>query len=153
MSDLKQALCEQSYENLKQLYKTLRARLDPHLSVLALAELGVDVSMVDLYKETSRGGPYYLPMSQSRLQSLDERPNFVPGFSMDDYQWNHSDAYTLLRAFYDQMTRSGEDSLFRAYEKTKWCPKRSVLNISVFKEFLLIYCLVQAADLHGEDAP
>jgi hypothetical protein len=80
MSDLKQARCEQSYENLKQLYKTLRARLDPHLSVLALAELGVDVSMVDLYKETARGGPYYLPMSQSRLQILDERPNFVPGF-------------------------------------------------------------------------
>jgi hypothetical protein len=98
MSGSKEERRKQSYENLKQLYKTLRARLEPHLNILALAELGVDVSMVDLYGEAALGDPYYLPMSQSRLKSLDQRPNFDPVFSMDDYHWNYSDGYVLASA-------------------------------------------------------
>jgi hypothetical protein len=52
--------------------------------VEALAELSVDVSVADLHEETAQGGPYYMPISQSRLQSLDQRPEFHPGFSLDD---------------------------------------------------------------------
>lgn len=129
MSSFNKERREQSYRNLSHLFNTFRASLNPHIDVEALAELGVDVSVADLHEETARGGPYYMPISQSRLQSLDQRPEFDPGFSLDDDQWNSSDGCTLLRAFYEQMTESRDGSLFRAYEKTKWCLKWSELDI------------------------
>ena len=72
-------------------------------------------------------------MSQSRLEALDERPDFFPSLMMDDEKWSESDAYVLLRAFYNQLTEPRGNSSFRAYRKTKWSPKGSVedlLNLS-----------------------
>jgi hypothetical protein len=109
--------------------------------VEALAELGVDVLVADLHEETVRG-PYYTPISQSRLRSLDQRPEFDPGFSLDDDQWDSSDGCTLLRAFYEQMTESRDGSLFRAYEKTIWCLKGSVPDISRFWQQRLMWSLI-----------
>ena len=116
----------ESYTKLKQLFKTFQDALNPYLDSSALEGLGVDVSMVDLHDETARGGPWYLPMSQSRLEALDERPDFCPGFMMDDEKWNEPDAYVLLHAFYKQLTEPKGNSSFQAYRRTKWSPKRSV---------------------------
>jgi hypothetical protein len=123
------------------------ATLNPHLDVEALAELGVDVLIADLHEETARGGPYYTPIPQSRLQSLNQRPEFDPGFSLDDDQWNSSDGCTLLRAFYEQTTESRDSSLSRAYEKTRWCLKWSVPEISGFWQQRLMWSLVEEEEL------
>ena len=128
---------QQSYAKLKHLYKTFRATLNPYFDVSALAELGVDVTMVNLHDETARGGFYYLPMSQPCLESLNERPDFDPDFCMDDHQWNQFDACTLFRAFSEQMWDSKGRSLDHAYDKTKWRPKQSVMNIFDFSSTLL----------------
>jgi hypothetical protein len=127
MADPTNVRREELYEKLKRQFKILRATLDPHLDVGTLADNGVDVTFVDLSKETYRGGAYFIPMSQSRLESLDQRPNFDPVFSMDDYQWNYSDGYVLASALANQLLEPHEETLFRAIETTKWQQKGSAL--------------------------
>lgn len=129
MSSFQYQRRQQSYAKLKHIFQTVRTTLNPHLDVLTLAGLGVDISMVNMREETARGGLYYLPMSQGRLEGLDERPEFEPCFCMEDHQWNWSDGHALLRAFSQQVSRSKGDSLVYAYKSTKWCPKRSVINL------------------------
>lgn len=111
-----------SYRRLEYLYGTLRATFKRHLDSDLLAELGIDVSMVDLYEETEHGGPYYLPMSQIRLESFDTRPDFAPDFCMEHRPWNEGDGSRLLRELTDQLR--GDGSLFSPYEKTQWYPKK-----------------------------
>ncbi len=117
------------YMKLSDLFMTFRATLNPHLDAITLDALGVDICFIDLSEESTRGEPYYFPMSQSRLQTLDERPDFNPGFLFDEDDWYCSDGCPLLRAFLQQMTESKNGSAFRAYEKTKWCPKWSVSHV------------------------
>ena len=62
------------HERLKTQFYFLRASLDPHLELDTLAEIGIDVSFVDLHQETREGGSYFLPMIQSRLESFHQRP-------------------------------------------------------------------------------
>ncbi len=142
MSDRRSDRRVQSYTKLKQLFHTFKDTLNPHLDVLALADLGVEIFLVDLSEETARGGPYYLPMSQSCLQALDERPEFSLTFSWNDDRWNDPDAYTLARAFSEQMTESREGTLFRAYEKTRWSYKGFVMNVIRSREYSLMSFLV-----------
>lgn len=123
---------QQSYLKLSHMFNTFRATLSPHLDGLALAELGVDVSTNDLYDETAHAGLYYIAMSQSRLQTLDQRPNFDPGFFLEADQWNPADGCTLIRAFWEQLSGSRDNSVFSAYEKTKWSLKWSVTSIVGF---------------------
>ena len=73
---------------------------------MALAELGVYVFLVELHDEIAWVGPYQLPMSQSRLQTLDGRPEFNPTFMMEDEKWNDTDTYGLVGAFSQHMTQS-----------------------------------------------
>jgi hypothetical protein len=108
------------YKKLKAQYNHFRAVLDPHLDVGTLAENGVDVSFVDLQHETRQGGAYFLPMSQSRLESLDQRPCFNVRFWMEDEEWNYSDACVLGMALCDQLLQSKDGSLSYAVDKTKW---------------------------------
>lgn len=116
------------YEKLKKQFKFLRATLHPHLDVDTLAENGIDVSFVDLQQETRQGGAYFLPMSQSRLESFDQRPVFRVMFSMEEAQWNYSDACVLGMGLCKQLLQSHDDeSLFRALDQTKWRLKMSVL--------------------------
>ena len=86
----------ESYTKLKYLYHAFRATLNPHLDASALVNMGVDVCNADLWEETTREGLYYLPMSQSRLQSVEDRPESDIGFCMDDHQWDGRDAWHLL---------------------------------------------------------
>lgn len=119
----------ESYAKLKQLFKTFQDTLNPHLDSSALKGVGVDVSMVNLHEETAHGGPWYLPISQGRLDALDERPDFCPSFMMDDEKWNEPDAYVFLRVFHKQLTETRGNSSFRAYRKTKWSAKGSVQDL------------------------
>ena len=97
--------------------------MGPHMDTSFLEEAGLDVSFVDLCQETNQGWSFYLPMSQSRLESLNQRPNFDLSFSGDEYQWNFSDADWLHYPFLAQLARLKADSLFRAYEHTPSRPK------------------------------
>ncbi len=117
------------YLKLSDLFMTFRATLNPHLDGTTLEALGVDVCFINLTEESTRGEPYYFPMSQSRLQTLEERPDFNPGFLFDEDDLYCSDGHPLLRAFLQQMTESRNGSAFRAYEKTKWRPKWSVPHV------------------------
>jgi hypothetical protein len=108
------------YKKLKTQFYFLRAILDPHLKLDTLAEIGIDVSFVDLHQETQEGGPYFLPMLQSRLESFHQRPDFEVWFMMEDDEWNYSDAGVLSTAFSNQMLHGQEDSLFRAIDQTQW---------------------------------
>lgn len=116
---------EQMYKKLKEQFKALRATLNAHLDVDALADDGIDVSFVDLYQEPQ--GSYFLPMSQSRLESLDQRPHFDPSFSMEDPQWSYGDALILLSALVNQLIQPHEETLFRGIDVTKWNHKGCVM--------------------------
>lgn len=105
---------------LKQLFTTLWASFEFHLDVSALSDLGVDAIEVDLHTETEQGGPYFLPMSQSRLQSFDDRPDFDPGLSLDDNQWSWSDAHSLEYAFSDQVWDAKDRSGRSAIDSSPW---------------------------------
>lgn len=112
------------YKKLKEQFKALRASLGAHLDVVALADDGIDVSFFDLYQETQGG--YFLPMSQSRLESLDQRPHFDASFSMEDPQWSYGDALILLSALVNQLIQPHEETLFRGIDVTKWNHKGCV---------------------------
>ncbi len=121
---------EPSYRTLKRLLLTLRASFEFHLDVLALSELGVDALRIDLQEETERGGPYFLPISQSYLNSLDNRPDFEAGLSLDDFQWNWSDAGVLQLAFAKQLLTSRDESAWNALDTTKWRHKEYVFSFA-----------------------
>lgn len=89
--------------------------------------------MADLYEETARGGRHYLPMSQSKLESLDQRPDFFLRFSMDDHQWNVGDASAILNAYTNQMFTTTGDRRLCAWEETKWVPRVSVVESFNFR--------------------
>ncbi len=112
------------YEKLKGHFKVLRATLNPHLDVDALANNGVDVSFIDLLEE--RRGDYFLPMTMSRLESLDQRPAFDPCFSMEDPRWCYGYSLILIGELSDQLLKRHEETLFRGIEGTKWRQKGSV---------------------------
>ena len=116
------------YKKLKAQFNLFRATLDHHLDLGTLAENGVDVAFVDLQRETRQGGAYFSPMSQERLESLDQRPCFDVSFWMEDEEWNYSDGHILSGAFGDQMLLSVDGGLYSAIEKTKWQLKMSVYS-------------------------
>ena len=108
------------YKKLKTQFYFLQAIHDPHLEQDTLVEIGIDVSLVDLHQETREGGPYFLPMLQSRLESFHQRPDFEVCFMMKDDEWNYSDAGVLSTEFSNQMLYGQENSLFRAIDQTQW---------------------------------
>ncbi len=112
------------YQKLREHFKVLRATLNPHLGLEALAAEGVDVSFIDLLKE--KRGDYFLPMSESRLQTLDQRPPFSLSFSMEEPRWSYGDALMLLDSLGDQLLEYDEETLFRGIDGTKWRHRGSV---------------------------
>jgi hypothetical protein len=114
------------YKTLKTQFNLVYATLDPHLDLGTLAENGVDVAFVDLQRETRQGGAYFSPMSQERLESLNQRPWFDGRFWMEDEEWNYVDGHILSGALADQMLLRVEGGRYSAIEKTKWHHKMSV---------------------------
>ena len=115
------------HKRLKTQFYFLRASLDPHLELDTLAEIGIDVSFIDLHQETQEGGPYFLPMLQSRLESFDQRPDFEVCFMMEADEWNYSDAGVLNHVLFKQMIEGQENSPFRAIDQTQWRLRALVL--------------------------
>jgi hypothetical protein len=115
------------YKTLKTQFYFLRAILDPHLELDTLAEIGIDILFVDLHQETRDGGPYFLPMLQSRLESFHQLPDFNVGFMMESDEWSYSHGGVLNHVLYEQMTSGPENSSFRAIDQTQWRPRWLVL--------------------------
>ena len=102
-----------------------------HLGDTLLREMGVDAIQVDLEEETRRGGPYFLPMSQERMDSLGWRPEFCIEFDDDrtiaDRHWY--DAYQTHAAFRDQLRHPDDVSTWEAagaLQGTCWQPREYV---------------------------
>lgn len=119
-------------EKLKKVFQVLRATFDPHLDVGYLGANGVDISFVDLYREPR--GDHFSPMSQSRLDSLEQRPRFNAWYSMEDPQWNYTDAHILLSEFSARLLEQHEETLFCGLQETKWQHRRSVYTASRLRE-------------------
>jgi hypothetical protein len=115
------------YNKLKVQFQFLRAVLNPHLELDTLARISIDVSFFDLHRETREGGPYFLPMLQSRLESFHQLPDFNFGFVMEGSEWSYSTAGALNYALFEQMTHGQENSLFRAIDQTQWRLRTLVL--------------------------
>ena len=118
---------EKMYQKLKENFKVLRATLNPHLDVQALAAEGVDVSFIDLLKV--KQGDYFLPMSECRLQSLDQRPTFKLSFSTEEPRWCYRNALMLLDSLGDQLLKHHKKTLCRGIDGTKWHHRGSVNRV------------------------
>jgi len=67
----RKALCTK----LQDLFLSVRRSTSPHFATALLSEMGVDTSKFNLIEDTLQGVPYFRPMSQQRLSSLDKRPD------------------------------------------------------------------------------
>ena len=62
------------FQKLQTLYLDFETTLDQRFESNMLCERGVDAVQIDLVDETFKGGVYFQPMSQERLDSLEKRP-------------------------------------------------------------------------------
>lgn len=96
--------------------------LDAHLDDALLYELGVDHVQVDLEDETEQGGPYFLPMSQERMDNLDKRPELAITFD-DEWSssvWCYDDSDTVNMAYREQLYHSNDETAWSACGATHW---------------------------------
>ena len=93
-----------------------------HLEDAMLREMRVDAVKIDLEEETIRGGPYFLPLSQEHMDSLDQRPEFRLHFGelSPSIGWYY-DADHILSAFQHQICSCSDDGTYLgAWEGTRW---------------------------------
>ncbi|ERF70369.1 hypothetical protein EPUS_05188 [Endocarpon pusillum Z07020] len=97
---------------LQDLFLSVRGSMNPYFSIAYLYDIGVDISQFNIAQETLQGGPYFRPMSQERLSSLDKRPDMyqIPFWEDDRYPSN-ADAYMVQTAINDQLCRSRDDDV------------------------------------------
>lgn len=110
------------YKRLKKAFYRFSDSLDAHLDDALLYELGVDHVQVDLEDETEQGGPYFLPMSQERMDGLDKRPEFAITFD-DEWSssvWCYDDSDTVNMAYREQLYRSNDETAWSACGATHW---------------------------------
>lgn len=86
--------------------------------------MGVDVMCIDLEEETKRGGPYFQPLSQQRVDSWDLRPEFRIAIDDEDSwgPWSFSDANVVHLALRGQLYYS--EGLKQVWQDTRWEPRR-----------------------------
>lgn len=99
------------------------------VSNIAASELfdqGVDGCPFNLVEEATWGSPYFQPMSQECVNTLDKRPDFeeIP-FGEDDSWPSEGDAHWVRVAITDQLDRQKDEpedveDLWRAIEFTSW---------------------------------
>ena len=105
-----------------------------------LREMGVDAVQVDLEEETRRGGPYFLPISQERMDSLDQRPDFhLPLDDMCLSPWWFYDADTICNTFISQLYCNNDGTCSEAWEGTHWRPRLYVLLGGCYPYFNLTF--------------
>lgn len=108
---------------LQELFLCVRGSMNPHFSIAYLSDIGVDVSQFNIAQETLQGGPYFRPMSQERLSSLNKRPDMYPIPFWEDRRYpSNADAYKVQAAISDQLFSSRDDDVWAAYESTQWEP-------------------------------
>lgn len=115
----------QVYNRLKKGFNQFSDMMNVHLENTLLCEMGIDSMQIDLEEETERGGPYFLPMSQERMDSLNKRPEFDITFD-DEWSnsvWNFCDGDIINLEFRDQLTCSNDESSWQAYEASHWRPR------------------------------
>jgi hypothetical protein len=118
----------QVYKRLKKAFTRLSDMLNVHLEDTLLREMGVDPKQIDLEEETQRGGSYFLPMSQERMDSLNKRPEFSIVFDdeMSSSVWCFSDGDIINLAFRSQLLYNNDESSWQAYEASHWRPRSYV---------------------------
>lgn len=117
----------ESYNLLKNLLCQFRATLDPHLDERSLSSHGVDVFEFDLQHETDREGLYFLPITHTRLQHLDRRPNVDVDFDSPRGRCRIQDAIVVDDAIAGQLFSSKDDADgFQANELSPWRLRRQV---------------------------
>ena len=121
------------YYRLKKAFRDLSGLLNVHLEDALLHDMGVDFTQIDLEEETDRGGPYFLPMSQACMDSLDKRRGFSLAFDdeMSDSIWDFWDANIIHREFQDQIYYNNDESTWQAWQRTHWQPRLYVLFMIV----------------------
>lgn len=106
---------------LQDLFLCFRSSMDPHFSAEQLAETGVDAMQFDLVEETLKGGPYFRPMSEECLLSLDKRPDmYRPPFWTDCGFPSNADSYMVREEIMGQLLDSRDDDLWSACESSQW---------------------------------
>lgn len=111
----------ESYNLLKNLLCQFRATLDAHLDKTSLSSHGVDISEIDLQHETDHERLHFLPMTPTRLQQLNKRPDVDLEFDTPRGRCRIQDAIVVDGAIAGQLFNTKDDDLdFQAIEQTPW---------------------------------
>jgi hypothetical protein len=112
------------YRRLKKGFHRLSDTLSTHLDDTLLCDMSIDHIQVDLEVETRRGGPYFLPMSQERINALNKGPNvditMEEGWS--DSVWSLSESYQVHFGFRSQLYDNIDETVWQAWENSHWQP-------------------------------
>lgn len=94
--------------------------MNVHLDDTLLQEMGVDPLLIDLEEETERGGPYFLPLSQEKIDALNKRAGFCIEYDdpMDTPIHNFCDGDYVNSAFQSQLLFNNDESSCAAYESS-----------------------------------
>jgi hypothetical protein len=112
------------YRRLKKGFYQLSDSLNTHLKDNLLCEMGIDHIQVDLEDETERGGPYFLPMSQERMNALNRRPevDIIIDEEWSTSMWDITDSHVVHFGFRSQLHENIDESTWRAWEDSNWQP-------------------------------
>lgn len=120
------------YDRLKKAFNHLSSTLRTRLTDEMLWELNIDHILVDLENETERGGPYFLPMSQDCMDSLNKRPEFAIEFDEESSSvWCFTDSDIVHMAYQSQLHDRTDDSDWRAWQGSHWQPRLYVGPTSI----------------------
>jgi hypothetical protein len=111
----------QLYAMLKETFLGLGSTLEPRMDESTLYEMGIDTTPYKLKEETEEGGMHFLPMSQTRLDTLEKRP-LVRLSRWPRKRCSMPAAYDVHREIISQLLDSKDEDLFRAYEYSQWEP-------------------------------
>jgi hypothetical protein len=113
----------QVYKRLKKGFREFSDMFNVHLEDGLLREMGVDALCIDLEEETTRGGPYFLPLSQERTDSMNTRPDCrvtIPD-EISSSIWSFGDADMVYLGLEGQLYyNEGEKE---TWEDTHWEPR------------------------------
>lgn len=114
----------ESYKKLKNLLQQFTETFSPHLDETSISRLGVELSKFDLHHETGNEDVYFLPMTQTRVKAMKERPDIDLEF-MPCERCCITDAEEVDKAISSQFFRAqDEGSDLLAHELSPWRLRR-----------------------------
>jgi hypothetical protein len=121
---------EQLAAKIEDLFLYFQSSMVSNFDARELHYQGVDSCQFNLIEETNRGSIYFQPMSQERLNTLDERADFKELPFDEDGGWpTEDDALLVHRAIFERLYHYNvgmEGDLRSVYEFTSWEPIGSV---------------------------